>query len=87
MLLPGIIYLIWNVLIHLTDQSWMTLRILLIMNSCCSQTHGLVKKGAEVIEAFGLSFSYYVPSLWRVIGVRVGSQNHNPQMLPSKVNL
>ena len=56
------------------------------MNSCCSQTHSL-GKGTEVIEAFGLSISYYIPSLWRVNGVMVGSQNHNPQMHPLAVNL
>ena len=57
------------------------------MNSCCSGTHGQGKvKGTKVIEAFGLSIAYYVPSLWRANKVMVGSQNHNPQMGPSEVN-
>ena len=58
------------------------------MNSCHSQTHGLGKgKGTKVIEAFGLSISYYIPGLWKVDGVMMGSQNHNPQMCPLEVNI
>ena len=52
--------------------------MLLIMNSYCSQNHGLGKvKGAEVIEASGLSFSYYIIGLWRANEVTVDSQNHH----------
>ena len=55
--------------------------MLLIMSSFHSQNHSLGKvKGAEVIEASGLSISYYVPGPWRASKVMVDSQNHNLQM-------
>ena len=37
-------------------------------------------KGAEGIEASGLSNAYYVLGLWRADGVMVGGQNCNLQM-------
>ena len=52
-----------------------------IMNSYYFQTHGLGKvKGTKVIEAFGLSYAYYVPGLLRADRVTLGSQNCNLQM-------
>ena len=57
------------------------------MNSGCSQTHSLGKvKGTEVTEAFGLSDTCYIPSLWRADGVMVDDQNHHPQMHPLEGN-
>ena len=88
MLLLSVVYLIWNALIHLTGQIWTTSKTLLITSSYNSQNHGLGKgKGTEVIEASGLSISYYVPGLWRVNGVMVGRENCNLQMHPLEVNL
>ena len=61
--LLDVVHLTWSIWTHLTGQIWMTLRTLSIMNSCCSRTQGLAKvKGTEVIEAFGLSNAYYIPS-------------------------
>ena len=37
-------------------------------------------KGTEVVGAFGLSYAYYILSLWRAGGVMVGNQSHHPQM-------
>ena len=61
----SVIYLIWNALIHLTSQIWMTLKML-TTNPNHSGNHCLGKvKGTEVIEASGLSNAYYIPGpLW-----------------------
>ena len=74
----GVVYLVWNALIHLASQIWTTLIIYHIYHS---QNHGPGKvKETEVIEASGLSDAYYAPGPLWANGVMVDSKNCHLQM-------
>ena len=84
----GAISLIGNARICPIYQTWMTLRELLIMNSHCSQTHGLGKvMGTEALEAFGPSNVYCSLGPSGANVVMVDGQGHHPWRYPLWENL